>query len=216
MHRADRLFARLPTFFLAAPTLLALLAACAASGPATGARTPRAVEPGQLFPGKILNVHAPQSAGWILLEESQHFLVFSRMGNEPSDTYIARVGLFPVPKATDRGQFEELVAERAVKDEHPENSTLKLIEMRHEISDARGYPCAKYRILYEDTDARTSRNTHGSLTTQALSEYCQNPTAYGNGFYINYSHRGPDVHGMDPEIEMQAESFFEGIQIPAE
>ena len=167
--------------------------------------------PGQLFPGKGgLNVRAPDSPGWKLLDRVSgvNGMAFARIGASPSESYYARVYVIATPGS---GGYDELVAfirESAEKNTSPER--FKSIERSYERTEKRGYPCVRVKSTMNDTMAMTPSG-QTLLKLQMITLACGFPERPDRGFIMEFSHRGLS---LDVTLAMQAEAFFEGVQIP--
>ena len=167
------------------------------------------VVPGQRFVGPILNIRAPNSGGWKLLESSGGAVVFARRGTSSGESFIAAVLRFPLPQAQTGDEFEVLVKHEVEKDAPPDR--FKNIDATFEMSNVRGYVCVLYRATTEDTKAKTSLFSRSQLVLQVQALYCRPPNMEKAGFAATYSHRGPTK--VD-DFDAQASDFIEGIQVP--
>lgn len=164
--------------------------------------------PGQLFPDGFLNVRAPNSEGWVLIDASRQGKAFTRRGISSSDSYIAKVFGLSLPEFKDRNEFVAFIKQRFESNTSPER--FKSIENNYEYTEKRGYPCVRVNGGAEDTKARTPSGQE-ILKYQFYSLACQHPKHKGGGFVIDYSHRDPS---LDTTLDTQAEAFIEGVQVP--
>jgi len=162
-----------------------------------------------MFSGGLLNVRAPNSEGWKLVNSSGAGMAFGREGTASNESYIAQVSLFALPKSKDRDEFVTLIKQGVERDTSPDR--FKSLEANYEYTEERGYPCVKFTAVTEDTKAKTSSFARESLKLQIYSLYCRHPKRQNAGFVIGFSHRGAS---LDPELEVQAEAFIEGVQVP--
>lgn len=164
--------------------------------------------PGQLFPGSFLNIRAPNSEGWMLLDASRQGMAFARRGASSDESYTARVFLLALPESKDRDEFVAFIRKSTEENTSPER--FNSIEYNYEYTDKRGYPCVRVKSLMDDTKARTPSGQK-TLKLQAYTLACRHPKEQGKGFAIDFSHRGPS---LDTSLDTQAEAFIEGVQVP--
>ena len=88
------------TKFIAVLLGIAVLTACQTM--------PRPVAPGQLFPGRFINIRAPNSEGWMQLHSSPQGMAFVRRAS-PNETYAARAFVVALPESQDRDEFVALI-----------------------------------------------------------------------------------------------------------
>jgi hypothetical protein len=162
--------------------------------------------PGQLFPGALLNVRAPNSDGWKLQQTSATGMTFFRTGASASETYVAQVSLFAYPGSRNRDEFVAFVKAGFEKYTPPER--FKSLESNYEYTEERGYPCVRVTAVVQDTKAFFGRE---SLTLQWHSFYCLHPKRQDAGFVISFSHRGAP---LDADLDVKAQAFIEGVQVP--
>ncbi len=195
-------------FHAMTPVLLGLTVALCGLAPTAHAQA-QAVAPGQLFSGNLLNVHAPESAGWLLAGAGNNGMAFAKRGNEPDETYGAQIILFKLPPADSTEEFVELVRHR-VANANPQPRFVALQE-NFEYTDQRGYPCVRYSSVYDDREALTANGTRATMKLQVLALYCRHPSEPQIGFFAAYSHRGA---GKDQDMEAPAQKFIDGVQVP--
>jgi len=186
----------------------AVLASLCALVPLAHAKD-KPVVPGQKFVGPILNIRAPNSRGWILLESSGNAVIFARTGTSSGESFVATVSRFPLPETQTTDEFEALVRHDVAKDAPPDR--FKSIDATLEMSNERGYACVLYKATAEDTKAKTSLFRRSDLILQMQALYCRPPNMEKAGFAATYSHRGSTK--VD-DFDAQASDFIEGIQIP--
>jgi cellulose synthase/poly-beta-1,6-N-acetylglucosamine synthase-like glycosyltransferase len=167
------------------------------------------VVPGQRFVGPILNMRAPNSGGWKLLESSGDAVIFARAGALSGESFIAAVLRFRLAENQTAEEFEAFVKHGVEKDAPPDR--FKSIEATFETSNERGYACVLYKATSEDMKARTSLFRRSQLILQVQALYCRLPNLEKTGFAATYSHRGPT---KVEEFDAQASDFIEGVQIP--
>lgn len=167
------------------------------------------VVPRQLFSGGLLNVRAPNSEGWELLNFSEAGMAFAHRGVYSNESYVAQVSLFALPKTKDSDELVALI-KRGVENDTPAER-FKSLEASYEYTEERGYPCVRFKGVTEDTKARTSFFSQESLKLQVYSLYCRHPRHQEVGFSIGFSHRGTF---LDAELEIPAEEFIRGVQVP--
>lgn len=166
------------------------------------------VAPGQLFPGELLNVRAPASAGWRVVSASESGMAFFRAGVAANESYVAHVSLFALPESKDATEFVALIKHGFESDTSAER--FKSLKAHYAFSDQRGYPCVTVTAVTEDTQARTSSPTLETLKLQLHSLYCRHPKQRGTGFVVGVSHRGTFLDGS---LDAQAKAFIEGVQV---
>ncbi len=186
----------------------AVLASLCALAPLAQAKD-KPVVPGQNFVGPILNIRAPNSEGWKLLESSGNAVTFARNGTSSGESFVAAVLRFPLPEHQTIDEFEALVKHGVENDAPPDR--FKSIDATFEMSNERGYTCVLYKGTAEDTKARTSLFSKSHLILQVQALYCRPPNMEKAGFAATYSHRGPTK--VD-DFDAQASEFIEGIQVP--
>ena len=167
------------------------------------------VAPGQRFTGPILNVRAPNSEGWKLMESSGNAVTFGRSGASSDESYIAAVLRFSLPEAQSKEDFVALIKRNVENDAPPDR--FKNMESTFEYSDQRGYPCVLYKATGEDTKAKISFFGRSHLILQIQSLYCRLPNMEKTGFAAMFSHRGATK--VD-DLNAQATDFIDGVQIP--
>ena len=166
------------------------------------------VAPGQLFPGELLNVRAPNSDGWKRIESSAVGMTFFSVGASATETYVAQVSLFALPESKNRDEFFAFVQDAFKRSSPPER--FKSLEANYEYTEERGYPCVRVTAVVQDTKAFFGRE---SLTLQWHSFYCLHPKRQDAGFMISFSHRGAP---LDADLDVKAQAFIEGVQVPEE
>ena len=191
------------TRFIAVSLGIAVLTACQTMQ--------RPLAPGQLFPGSVLNIRAPNSEGWMQMHSSNQGMIFVRRGASPDETYAARVFAVALPESRDRDEFIRLVKQRNQENTSPER--FSSIEVNYEYTERRGYPCVSIKGIADDTKAKTSSGQQ-ILKLQIKSLVCRHPRQQSKGFEgfgIEFSHRG---FNPDKALDVQAETFIEGVQVP--
>jgi len=171
----------------------------------------RPLPPGQLFPGNVLNIRAPNSEGWMQMHSSNQGMIFVRRGASPDETYAARVFAVALPESRDREEFVTLVRQRNQENTSPER--FSSIEVNYEYTEKRGYPCVSIKGVADDTKAKTPSGQQ-ILKLQINSLVCRHPRQQAKGFEgfgIEFSHRGST---LDKALDVQAEAFIEGVQVP--
>jgi len=206
---------------VASAALTLVLSACTISDFNSGRR----VSPAEPFTGPYLDFSAPNSKGWHLNAGQTNKWVFAKVGSEADETYIASITKFALPSAISHDDFIARIKKEAELLENP--NRFNNVRSRLEFSDAREYPCIRYRATSDDTqpnikseDTRSylldirglSTSIDGrSLVFEMDALYCNNPLLTNEGFAASYSHRGPRA---DPQFENDAAEFIKGIQVP--
>jgi hypothetical protein len=172
---------------------------------------PPLIPPGQMFPGRVINIRAPNSEGWRQLDSTRQGMIFFRQGASPNESYVARVVAVALPESTDRDEFVALVKRRNQENTSPER--FSSIEFNYEYTDKRGYPCVSIKGVADDMKARTSSGQQ-TQKLQINTLVCRHPRQQAKGFEgfgIDFSHRGST---LDKSLDVQAEAFIEGVQVP--
>ncbi|MEE8343523.1 MAG: hypothetical protein V3R51_06935 [Gammaproteobacteria bacterium] len=182
------------------------LSGCAATVPL---RNFGPVPPGEVYPGKYMNITAPKSEGWSLIGSSTSGMVFARNGDAPNESFAAQVIIFDLRQTKSPEDFEALIVRKAGRDLETRRFTTK--DFSHQYSDARGYPCVQAHNVTEDRQARTGPNKTETLVMENEHLYCRHPTLKNTGFVIQYSHRGSTLY---PKFNGEARAFIEGVQVP--
>ena len=136
-------------------------------------------------------------------------MAFARRGAEQNETYAAQVILFKFPQTQSNEEFVKAIQSRVDAANPP--SRFAVLEVSHEYTDQRGYPCVRYKSVYDDKEALTASGAHEKLKLQVISLYCRHPAEREIGFFAAYSHRGVNT---DPNLEAPAQSFIDGVQVP--
>lgn len=183
---------------------------CAARSTAVQAQSPgQPVTPGQVFAGSLLSVRAPDSEGWVFAPAGNSGLAFARRGAERNETYAAQAFLFKLIPTEGREEFLKLIRERVDMVNPP--SRFEPVETHFEFTEQRGYPCARYKSLYNDKEALTTSGTREPMKLQVVSLFCRHPSQQEVGFFAAYSHRGANT---DPDLDVPAQQFIDGVQVP--
>ncbi len=175
-----------------------------------GCATRKPLAPGQLFPGPLMNVRAPASAGWQLVKSDAEGMVFGRGDAATGVTYIAQVIAFRLPPFGTPDELLAIVKDGAAKDSPPDRFTV--VDANFQFTTERPYPCVRFRGSSVDLKARTRQGT-AALLLHIRSLYCQHPTQPDLGVLIAYSQRGAPP---DPDLDSQAESFIDSVRVPQE
>ena len=186
---------------------ICLLSACATP---TAMHKPQPVPAGKVYVGDVLNITAPNSDGWHLLESSPNGMAFARSGNEPGESFAAQVVIFDPPQTDSPEKFEALIVKGAESDAETERFSTRIFE--HKYSDERGYPCVQMYNVSEDKRAQTGKGGIKTLILQNEHLYCRHPVRKDLGFAITYSHRGNSLYH---DLKNEAQSFIDGVQVPS-
>lgn len=173
------------------------LSACAVP---TQVRESQNVPSGKVYAGKILNIAAPNSEGWQLLNFSPSGMAFARKGNVPGESFAAQVAIFDPPQTDSPEEFEALIVKGAQGD--AETDRFSTGKFTHQFTAARGYPCVQMQNVSEDRQAKTGPNKTETLVLQNEHLYCRHPVQKNIGFAVTYSHRGIGLH---PDFQKEAE-----------
>ena len=177
---------------------LVTITGCASSGPIAPP-----VTPGQSFSGSYLNIEAPNSEGWHLMQNSAAGIAFST--GDPTDSVVANVARFGLPPTATPDDFVAYIRAGVEKDTDP--ARFEIMRSDFTYTNVRGYPCVRFDGLSQD------KKPHGSSTPlllELVSLYCRHPVRQDSGFMASYSHRGKEHR---PTFESEAERFFQGVQV---
>lgn len=181
---------------------VAALSACAAGGAQRG--TP--VRPAQMFGGDYINVKAPESDGWLLMQSSGAGMTFGKEGPSKVESFIAGINIFALTQTNTPTEFEELIKAGVRRDTPPERYDVQRESFKY--TEERGYPCIRYESLAID------KKPHGSDASLLLALdglYCRHPKRPETGFAAVYSFRGKAEH---KSLRSEAEHFIQGVQVP--
>lgn len=184
------------------PVFAVFLAACVAGGGPRG----NSVHPAQLFSGDYINVKAPASEGWLLINSSGSGITFGKQGPSTSESFIAGVLMFGMAPTGTPAEFKELVKAGTRRDTPPERYDIQRESLKY--TDERGYPCVRYQALAKD---KKPQGLNAPLLLALHGLYCRHPKRPETGFAAVYSFRGKAEH---PALRSEAESFIQGVQAP--
>lgn len=167
------------------------------------------VPPGKTYGGSYINITAPKSENWKLVQSSPAGMAFARRASEEGESFVASVAIFNLPETTSPEGFEELIVEQAGRD--LETSRFTTSEFTHSYTEARGYPCVETHNISKDKKAQTGGGNTSTLILENYHLYCRHPVRTNTGFDIAYSHRGTSRH---PNLRSEAQAFIQGVQVP--
>jgi hypothetical protein len=169
-----------------------------------------AVAPGQVFPGENLTVTWPTNAeGWHLSQAQAARWSFTKRGAQPDDSWGAVIsGHALPPDITTREEFRLFVKQAADADNADRFGNLR---SEAAFSDARKYPCVRYRAAGVDALALAQSDGKKKLVLEEQLLVCKNPLLSNVAFAAVYSYRGA---APDPNFDTDADDFFAGIQVP--
>lgn len=182
-----------------------LMVSCALGPP----KAPKPVPAGFLYEGSYINVRAPKSDGWHLVNYSSVGMEFARTGAEQGESFGAQVLMFPIPSANDGNDFLSFI--KSGFKQNSDSARYEEIESNIKLSEDRDYSCVSVEFTTKDQHAQTSPTRRESLLLQAESLYCVHPVEQETGFSIMYSHRGKSLY---PNLSVEAEEFISGVQVP--
>lgn len=165
------------------------------------------VPPGRMYKGRYVDIRAPDSKGWYLIGSSGVSMEFARKGKEQGERYGAQVLIFPLPPAKTKEEFLRLVKERF----KAHSQRFSILKSEYRYSDKRSYPCVHISVVVENKKFQTAMNSHKKPVVQFISLYCRHPVRQRTGFAIIFSHRGTS---LDPDLDTEAQSFADGVQVP--
>jgi hypothetical protein len=166
------------------------------------------VRPRQAFPSSVLNVHSPDSDGWVIAGFGGNGISFARRGSERNETYGAQVIVFGMAQTGSGEELLRLVRERIAEINPAPRFQETAADYR--INEGRGYPCVDVRSSYIDNAAATPEGPV-QLNLHVVALYCRHPKRQELGFFAAYSYRGK---ATDPGIDAAAKSFIEAIEVP--
>ena len=88
-----------------------------------------------------------------------------------------------------------------------------LLKSEYAFTDERRYACVRSITVLEDRQARVSVSRRETLVRRDIGLTCRHPVRQDTGFNLSYSRRG---HGEYPNLESEAQAFFDGIQVPGQ
>src|SRR4030095_12419671 len=101
--------------------------------------------PKHLFSTNVLNVHSPDSDGWVFAGSGGNGISFAKRGAERNETFGAQAILIEMPETNSNNELIELVAKRiAVMNPSPR---FREVTSSYEYSEDRGYPCVNVRMI---------------------------------------------------------------------
>ena len=184
---------------------IAMVLALVAAQP--GRTDDRFVRPGQEFPGELLNIRAPNSEGWQLMQSSPEGWIFAKEGATSNSSYVASILTFEI--STDASADDFVNEVKRLLGDVPDR--FNVLESAFEPTTERGYPCVKYSTVTEDKKAKVSMFRREVQFLQLHALYCRHPQRPTFGFGAIYSHRGKELDGNVP---LRAEEFIGGIVVP--
>jgi len=185
--------------------LCLVLSPCAAQQ-----RLPLLALPGErFFIGSDIEVRAPKSSGWRLVERSSRVMSFARQAGAPGETLGAQVFVFDLQPTETPEQFVSLI--KANMDQGWKPQRFDTIRAASDYTAERGYPCVRFQVSLLDKLARTSPSTTEPLPFEVHALYCRHPARTGTGFSAVYSHRGRSAHASFAE---EARDYIDGVRVP--
>lgn len=165
------------------------------------------VSPGQMFAGGYINVTAPTSDGWQLIQSSGSGMAFAKSGRAANESFGAQVLMFNLAPTNTPQEFEALIKTSAEKDTDPTRFDTQ--QMSFKYSTERNYPCVRYHSVVQD---KAPRGLKVSLLLESDGLYCRHPVQRETGFAVIYSHRGGSLYA---NLRSEAENFIQGVQVPS-
>jgi hypothetical protein len=179
------------------------LAGCAGSNPS---RTVY-VAPGELFGGGYIEVRAPDSDGWQLAQTSDSGIAFARRGRAPAESFVAQFSMFNLAPTSTPDELKALI--KTSVDRDTDTNRFSVQQASYQYSGERSYPCVRHHSVAQD---KAPAKSAGPLLLESESLYCRHPERQNTGFAVTYSHRGPTPYA---NLLSEAESFIQGVQVPA-
>ena len=164
--------------------------------------------PKQLFAGSVLNVHAPDSVGWVIAGVGSNGIAFAKKGSEKNETYGAQAVVFEMPATTTGEELVEFVVKRIATMNPPPR--YRETESGYQYTEDRGYPCVNVQVTLDDTAAMTPSGSM-LLKLQVIAIYCRHPGQQGLGFFAAYSRRGENTIN---DLQVGARSYIESVHVP--
>lgn len=165
-----------------------------------------AVTPGQFFSGGYINITAPNSDGWQLIQSADSGMAFAKRGQAANESFVAQVSMFNLAPTDTPQEFEALIKMSAAKDTDP--SRFDVQKIHFEYSGERSYQCVRVRLVALD---KAPQGLNGVLLLESDGLYCRHPVRQDTGFAIIYSHRGESLYA---NCRVEAESFIQSVQVP--
>lgn len=163
------------------------------------------VSPSQKFGGGYINVTAPNSDGWQLIQSSGSGMAFAKGGLDVKESFGAQVLMFNLSPTNTPQEFEALIKKSAERDNDPSRFNVQRTSFTY--SNERTYPCVRYRSAVQDNAPHGLKNP---LLLESDGLYCRHPARPETGFAIIYSHRGEKLYAG---LRAEAESFIQGVQV---
>ena len=181
-----------------------LLSSCAPSRQLAG------VPPGHQYRvADIVDVQAPNAAGWHLVESSAKGLSFAKRARGPGETFAAQLLMFELQPTETPEQFAALIRTTIERGTNP--NRFETVQSSAEHTTERPYPCVRHRALYNDKQAQTSPATTERLLFEIQALYCRHPERTNAAFAAIYSHRGRTPY---PALVEEAQDYFKGVRVP--
>lgn len=191
-------------FWLTALVCSILLSSCAPS------RQLAAVPPGHQYRvADIVDVQAPNSTGWHLVESSAKGLSFAKRARGPGETFAAQLLMFDLQPTETPEQFTDLIRTTIERGTNPKR--FETVQSSAEHTTDRPYPCVRHRAVYNDKHAQTSPTTSERLLFEIQALYCRHPERTNAVFAAVYSHRGRSPY---PALVEEAQHYFKGVRVP--
>jgi hypothetical protein len=178
------------------------LAGCASHGPRT---VP--VKSGEMFAGNYVNIRAPLSEGWELIQSSPAGMAFAKGDRSAGESFVAQVGMFDLAPTETPEEFQRLITTSAEKDTDPACFDVQQASVNY--STERSYPCVRYDAVAKD---KAPQGLKGPLVLELRAIYCRHPVRSETGFAAIYSQRGMSAY---PNLQVEAEAFIQGVQVPS-
>lgn len=172
-------------------------------------RTTIPVEAGHLYKGGYINVRAPNSDGWHLINSSPAGMEFARSGKSKNESFGAQLLIFSLPATKTKEEFISLI-KKGIKTD-TDKTRFKALKTEYTFTESRGYPCIYVESTTNDTQAKTSNNKKESLLLQLTALYCRHPVRTDTGFSAIYSHRGLTLY---EQLHTEAKEYINGVQVP--
>ena len=190
-------------FWLAA-LICVLASSCASSRQVAG------VAPGHQYRvADIVDVQAPNSTGWQLVESSAKGISFAKRARGPGETFAAQLLMFDLQPTETPEQFTNLIKTTIERGTNPKR--FETVQSSAEPTAERPYPCVRHRALYHDKQAQTSPTASERLLFEIQALYCRHPQRASAAFAAVYSHRGRSPY---PALVEEAQDYFKGVRVP--
>ncbi len=168
-------------------------------------QTQQVLPPKYYYDGSYIQMHSPDSEGWIKLKEDDIQITFGKKGNIEGESYIARVVFFPIEKSKTKEEFLNTI-KNDINQYNKER--FELVKSNIKLNGRKSYPCVEVKYILKDKEATISTFSKTELFMNTKALYCKDPKRENAGFMIGYSFRG---YSINPNLDKEADSFIKGV-----